>query len=397
MRGIMLVVLCGVIAPLLGGCWDRTELNDLAIVVGTAVDMNKEGQVEVSAQVFIPRSLGGGGASGMGGGGGGGQKLTLVRSGDGVNMADAMSKLQTKLPRTIFWGHCKIYIFGESKAKHGIAEEMDFLLRHRQPRERAYMYVSSGKAADTLELYPPLERYSGEVIRELSDLHSAMIMTMKDLNGMLRGIGGAAAIPLIDVLPPKKGQEKLQAIPYITGTAVFKKDKMVGTISDKITRGVMWLRNEVDESIITVKAENEKEFVSVSPVSTRVMLTPSIDDGVWSMLVNVKSEGEMIQNGTKLDPMNPKLLTIMQEGLKEDIRKRIETTIHHVQKELKADIFGFAEEYHRKYPKQWEQAQDRWDEIFPQVKVRTVIEAYIRRPGLINVPGGIPESEAKSK
>ncbi|WP_238403091.1 Ger(x)C family spore germination protein [Paenibacillus mesophilus] len=397
MRGIMLIVLCVAIAPLLGGCWDRTELNDLAIVVGTAVDMNKEGQVELAVQVFIPRSLGGGGASGIGGGGGGGQKLTVVRSGDGVNMADAMSKLQTKLPRTIFWGHCKTYIFGEEKAKQGIAEEMDFLLRHRQPRERAYMYVSSGKAVDTLELYPPLERYSGEVIRELSDLHSAMIMTMKDLRDMLRGISGAAAVPLIDVLPPKQGREKSQAIPYIVGTAVFKKDKMIGKISDKITRGVMWLRNEVDESIITVEAEQGKEFVSISPVRTRVTLTPNIDDGVWSMLVKVESEGEMIQNGTKLDPMNPKLLAIMQEGLKEDIRSRIESTIRHVQKELKADIFGFAEEFHRKYPKQWEQSQDRWDERFPQVKVKTAIEAYIRRPGLINVPGGVPESEAKSK
>ncbi|MNC78447.1 hypothetical protein D3C75_1306600 [compost metagenome] len=64
---------------------------------------------------------------------------------------------------------------------------------------------------------------------------------------------------------------------------------------------------------------------------------------------------------------------------------------------MKADIFGFAKEFHRKYPRQWGVVKERWDEVFPQVKVTVDIEVNIRRPGLITVPGGIPENEVKEK
>ena len=40
---------------------------------------------------------------------------------------------------------------------------MDFLLRHPEPRGRAYLYVSEGEAKEILELVPNIERYSAEV------------------------------------------------------------------------------------------------------------------------------------------------------------------------------------------------------------------------------------------
>ncbi|MCI1068295.1 hypothetical protein MOQ17_20625, partial [Stenotrophomonas maltophilia] len=92
------------------------------------------------------------GQSGGGGIGAGGGDLTLVRSGDGVNIADAMSKVQARLPRRIFWGHCKVYLFGEEAAKEGISDHIDFLVRHPEPRNRAFLYVSKGKAEEMLAL-----------------------------------------------------------------------------------------------------------------------------------------------------------------------------------------------------------------------------------------------------
>ena len=62
--------LCGMI--LLSGCWDRVEINDLAIVTAAAIDATDDNQIELSLQVFIPKALGSGGGQGGGGGGGGG-------------------------------------------------------------------------------------------------------------------------------------------------------------------------------------------------------------------------------------------------------------------------------------------------------------------------------------
>ena len=96
---------------------------------------------------------------GQGGGGGSGEPVTFVSSYEGKNLAEALSKLQTELPRKVFWGHCHIFIFGEEVAREGIQDHLDFLLRHPQPRERAFVFVSDGKARPLTELQTRLENF----------------------------------------------------------------------------------------------------------------------------------------------------------------------------------------------------------------------------------------------
>lgn len=382
---------------LLGGCWDRTELNDLALVTALAFDMAENKQIRTTAQVIIPQNQSGAGMMGGGGAGGGTARRTVMRSEQGSNIADALSKLQRKIPRKLFWGQCKIFIFSDTVAKAGIREQFDFLVRHPQPRERAYMFVSKGVAADTLELFPPIERSSAEVMRKLSDLQIGIRVTLEQLSKMLKGESRAAALPIIYILPETKSSEPFQTIPYIFGTAVFKKDKMVGEISEKVTRGVMWVKNEIEEYTVTFKTEEEEGFVSLKPVKARVKLIPEIEGDQWRMTVKVRTEGDIVQNGTLLNPMNEELLSILEKAFVKDVTERIQLALREAQERLKADIFDFATEFYRKYPKQWELAKDQWDKKFPDVKVKVEVEAQILRPGLINTPGGMPKEEVKEK
>ncbi|MGC5328084.1 Ger(x)C family spore germination protein [Brevibacillus sp. SYSU BS000544] len=378
---------------LISGCWDRVELNDLAIITAAAIDAKKDNKIELTIQVFAPRSLSGGGITG----GGSTENLTLVRSGEGINMADAMSKLQTKLPRRLFWGHCKVYVFGEEMAKRGIAREMDFLLRHPEPRERSYMYISKGEASTIMELMPPLERYSGEVLRELSDLRIGMTVTMKDLQVMLREDSKSAILPFVEILPQRKNEMKLHTIPFLFGSAVFHKDKMIGRLSQRETRGVLWIRNDIITTTVSVKTEENKGSISLQPVKETTKLVPEINEGKWIMNINIEAEGDLVQNETNLDLLNPQLLRKIEKDVRQDIVRRVEIALNRVQKEMKADVFGFGEAFHRKYPKEWAKVKDNWTETFVKLEVHTHVKAYIKRPGLINVPGAIPENEVQTK
>jgi spore germination protein KC len=368
--------------------------------MAAAFDKKEGNRIELSVQIFIPRSQKGGGGSGMGGGeggGGGGGKATLVRSAEGMNIADAVARLQGKVPRKISWGHCKVYIFGEELAKAGVSEEVDFF--HRQPeiRTRAYMYVSKEKASKVLEVLPPLERDSGEVIRELSKLRLGMETTIFDMKQMLRGEGRAAVLPMVDILNPRNGEKELETAPYLFGTAVFKKDKMIGMITQSATRGVMWLRNEFRTTTVTVKEKEMNGFFSVNQIRATTKLIPKMEQGKWKMHVKVRAEGDMVQNGTVLNPMTPEILDNMEKAVKDDIKNQIELALGTAQKKMKADIFGFAKEFHRKYPKQWNKVKDQWDDFFPKVEVTIDVEANIRSLGASTIPAGIPEQEVKQK
>jgi len=384
----------GLCALLLGGCWDRTEVNDLAIITAAAIDQADEEHVLLSVQLFIPRAVGGGGG-GVGVGAGAG-KLTMMRSSKGVNIADAMSKLQTKIPRRIFWGHCKVYLFGEEVAKKGIADHIDFLVRHPEPRNRSYLYISKGKGRDTLDITPTLERSTAESFREFADLHIGMSVTLVDYRNMLRGEAEAAAIPMMEYGKKVDKSDEIQEKNVLPGTAILKRDKMIGSLTTMETRGLLWLRNEVMRAAISVRVKGEEGIVSVNPIRTKTKLYPAIQNGKWTMLVDVDTEGEVVENGTRLNLINPELLALVESAVRDDIEQRMRMTLDILQHKWKVDVINFASAFHRSYPKEWEQAKSHWNEIFPQVEVRMQISADIRRPGLISAPAGIPLQEVKN-
>ncbi|WP_044748037.1 Ger(x)C family spore germination protein [Bacillus alveayuensis] len=378
----------------LSGCWDRTEVNDLALIIGLGIDQTKDGKIMITAELAVPKAVGGGGQT-MGDGGGGGGGETIVSSGTGATVADAISNLQEKLSRRVFWGHTKAIVFGEKAAKAGIRQHLDFLSRNPQVRLRSNVLVSKGTAKSVLELLPPIEQSSAEVMRELSESELLLRVTIRDALQMLSSDAGAAALPMVKILPPEKGKKDLETVAFIQRTAIFKKDKMIGDIDDKLTRGVLWLRNEIKQANITITLKGEKGNITATMIRAHTEFIPKYEKGKWKMIVKATSEDDIILNGTKLNLINPKYTKMIEKELENEINKRIRDALKKVQKEMKADIFGFAEIFHRKYPREWNKVKNRWEEIFPTVEVVVQTKSYVRRPGVNTAPQGLPEDEVK--
>lgn len=377
---------------LLSGCWDRREINDLAIILAAGIDKKDNEKLELTVQVYIPKAGSGGQSMGENGGGGGGQPV-LVRSAEGVTIADAMSKLQQLFPRRLFWGHAEVFIIDENLAKEDIRPKLDFILRHPQLRDRAHIYVSKESAKKILGLSPPLERDLSEVLRELAMLKIGMEVTIKEAAQMLVNDSGATALPYIEILPPQTTEKANQSIAYINGTAIFKNGRMIGYIDEEKTRGVLWLRDEIGEAIVTIQPENVDGYISMVLLQAHSELIPSIENGKWKITLKATTEDDIVNNSTFLNLQNPKTINMLEQELAKTITDRVYTALNVVQKEMKADIFGFADAFHRSYPDIWNKNKENWDELFPEVEVVVKAKAYVRRPGMVTHPAFIPEDE----
>ncbi|HJV31680.1 MAG TPA: Ger(x)C family spore germination protein [Bacillales bacterium] len=365
---------------LLSGCWDRREVNDLALVTAAGIDKKSDHVIELSVLVFIPK--GSSSQQEMSGSPGGGSAQTLMRSAEGSTIADAMSKLQEKLPRHIFWGHCEVFIFDEEMAKEKISDQIDFILRHPQLRERSQLFVSYQKAKEILKLMPPLERDISEVLRELGNLEIGMNITTKDFSQMLTE-SGEGALPWIKILPPEEDTEKQQTIAFINGTAIFKENKMIGQIDDALTRGVLWLRNEVKLATITIKPKVEGGgYISMNLLRAKSKIIPKIENGKWKIVVKATAETDIIQNTTNLDMSSPDVVKPLEKLLNKDIKYKILESLSEVQKNLKTDIFGFSDAFNRKYPKVWAKQKYRWNDIYPEIEVSVDSNIKIHRFGM---------------
>lgn len=295
---------------LLTGCWDRREVNDIAIVLGAAIDKAKGNNIKLAVQFLVPQAIDGQQK-------GGGQKV-LMRSAIGQNLADAASKLQIQLPRKLFWGHCKVYIIGNGLAKGGkLKDQIDFIIRFPEARDQAYLFVSSGKAGKVLEFEPLSELHVGEGLRKISEMHLGVTTTAKDFEEEIVGDTRVVVLPLIKMIPAKKG-EKGKTFPLISGAAIFKQNKMIGQIDTKITRGLLWLREEVEVNAITTNFQ-KGESISLEPLQQKTELFPIIENGKWKILVKIELEGSVIQNASTLEIKRPNITKKLEENVEKKL------------------------------------------------------------------------------
>ncbi|MFC5590684.1 Ger(x)C family spore germination protein [Sporosarcina soli] len=362
-----------------GGCGDRTEINDLAIVVAATIDKSDKGQVELAIEIVVPKSMG----SNQGEGGGGGGQATLVRSQKGDNLPDALSMLQADLSRKVFWGSCKVFIFGEGIAKDGIQDSLDFLVRDPLPRERAFVFVSEGEAKPFIGHKVPLERNPAEMIREMTARGSVNGVTLLELDEMMLNEDHSASLPYLTIKEEETSDGTLSELPKINGTAMFRKDKMVGVLTESTTRGLLWLKDRIKEASINMTPENVEGDLSMTQIKSKVNLTPKISGGEWTMIIKVKTEGVVVQNSTVLNLDDPKQVKKIEKAFGKQIEDRMRKAIEESQ-DMRVDAAHFGKEFHRKYPKQWKTVKGRWEEVFPEVKIEFVIDAHIRSRGFVD-------------
>jgi len=204
---------------------------------------------------------------------------------------------------------------------------------------------------------------------------------------MKLGPSDAIFLPFVSVLPLNPTDQPKETIPYIKGTAILKKGKLIGILNDSLTRGVMWLRNEVKESQVVVKDPlGEKGTITLSPFKATIRLIPVIKNGQWKMIAKASAKGEIVENVTNLNIMNLTTVRKIEKEMDIDISKRIKQSFKKLQKDMDSDVVGFAEEFHRKYPEEWKKAQNHWDDIFRNMELEVEIDSHIIGPGLLTIP-----------
>lgn len=378
------IIAAGLLLPFSSGCWDRLEVNDLALVMATGIDDVEDGKVKLSVQIFVPKKAGGTTSVGGDQPSGGGGSQTIVKEATGISVADAASRLQTTMSRRLTWEHDEVFIFGEKRAEHGIEEDMDFLLRSRQTRERANLFVSEGMAIDVLRLSPRLERDMAETLREMTILQIGPDISMFELLQMMRSTGKSAVLPYIQKLPSQPGESPENTVSFITGSAVLKNGKTVGRLNMRLTRGLLWLRNETKEATLTFKPEGMPGSVSLRMLRSRAVLVPSIRADRWSVHVKIDNEAVLLQNTTGGIVTDEAWVQTIERSASQSIRSRIEETVEASQRQFNADIFGLADLFRKHYPKHWKKARADWDSVFKEIRIELDVKTHVKRPGMSN-------------
>lgn len=379
-------MLCILLILCLCSCWSQRELNTLAIVLGTALDVGDQPDtLTLTAQVVKASELGSG--TSTKGGGSGGKAYVNVSYTDS-SVLSAVRELTRMQNRRLYFAHNEVLIFSSDLAKKDIAEGLDVFIRDYETRMNINILISKGKASEILNENVELEKIPALHISKLMGNQKSnsetVPVTLRDFAIAILSDSAAPVAPMVKLYESEgKKYAKLE------GTAVFKKGKMIGELNTEQTRGVLWVTNKAQSGEKTVNTPWGQVTLEILHSSSNLKPVKG-EDGTIRMKLAIDVEGAIQGNETAENMSRPENVAMLKGRMEDAVRSDVGSALAQA-RALSADVLGFGEAIRREYPEEWEKMKGNWDQEFPKIGMDVQVNAELgSEGGLVKpvTPGG---------
>ncbi|MFJ7972413.1 Ger(x)C family spore germination protein [Psychrobacillus sp. NPDC096389] len=384
-RGIFILLILSIF---LTGCWNRRELNELAITLAIGIDKSDD-EYLVSAQVVVPSEV-------SMSGGKGGSPVTLIQA-KGETVYEAIRKMTKGLSRKMYPGHLRILVISESLAKEGIGDPLDLISRDWELRSDFYVAIARESTAEQiLNVQTPLETIPANKIfntLKVSEENWAATVgvTLDELIVDLRSDGKEAVLTGILIIGKQELGSSKQNVETITPAAsiklddlaVFKDDKLIGWLTEDESRGYNGIINQVKDTVGTVSCpEGGKADIEVLRFKTKVKGNVKNGSPEVNVLSTIEANVGAIE--CQIDLTKPESIRILEKAYETAVEDTISHSIKSVQEKYETDIFGFGDAIHRSNPKEWRTMKKQWDQHFSDLLVNVKVDVKIQKTGTVN-------------
>ncbi|MET3207226.1 UNVERIFIED_CONTAM: spore germination protein KC [Paenibacillus sp. PvR008] len=387
------LLLCSV---LLGGCWDRREVNDVAFVMGTGLD--KEGdQYRVTMEIALPGQLGSSGSTG-GGGGTSGTKSYYLESRTGPSFRGASTEEQRGISRTLNYSHRRVLLFGEALAREGISNIMDVLARIPQNRLSSLVVITKGSALDVLQADAPIEQFPAEMVRELNYSYMKKPRSIKLLMNSILLEGIDPAVPVMSVVKngPSNLKDKKTNI-QVDGLAVFRKDRVTGIIDNHLSRFLLLGMDQAKDTEVFISPPKGSGYLSVHLIENSVHIKPYVRGDDIRMTIQMNCNGNVKENETTFDISNGANLKWLEQQVERQIKEDLGKAVRVIQQKYRSDVLGLGRVIITNLPDEWKRIKPRWEQLYPKVEVTINPVVHIENIGAVTKPFGIKKEQIQDE
>lgn len=390
MRNLLLCILFCFSFLSVTGCWDHQELNEISLITGLALDKGEKSKYTLTVEslnaVALNPKIGGE------------QSASIVFSLQGENVVELLNQLNQGMSRNLVFSHMRTVVIGKDLAEDGLLDFFDFMERYWQIRNDFNIVVADNvPASEVLKITYPLQKVS--TLKLYTQLRTMAEVWGGDTDTRLRDFINALVSPgreplttVVKVLgSPEKGKtnENLKmtdpdAMVVLDGMAVFKGLTYVGKLSIRDTRNYMWIDDKLNQTSVTVSCDEQDDSqfnIEVTKTVTEIKADYNGDKPIF--IINIDFESRLDAYKCKTQDIGQlETYSKLEKQLSEAIESNILATIHKVQKDFKADIFGFGEHMERQNYSRFQETKDDWNEEFARANFKVNVNTKIRRTGL---------------
>ncbi len=366
---------------LLTGCWNNRDLVDINIATGIGLDRTEEGKLLLTIQIVEPAAIQST-ASGKGKGGGAQPEPVFTQCFEGETVFEAVRGMLSIVDKKVFFSAAQVLILGERLLQDGIEEVLDFFQRdHEMDYQMRILAAKDVTPREILEIKNDIDPIPAVYIKETVDNTVARGTVKKTmLIDLIKDIEDRGKQPAIGQIS-KEGEEKVRT----EGTAVIKDGKLAGWLDPYETRGYLFAIGELRSAIVSVPADKGKVAMEIMKAKGKTKVEfENNQPSMLSIKVSVEANVGGYEGTGRLD--SPDNLYMLEEKLKEEIKKEIIMALEKTQKEYSSDIFGFGTYVRKFHPQYWKNAEKEWDSIFSNLPAQIQVDAKIERTGIIINP-----------
>lgn len=402
-RAACLCLLC--LAMLLGGCWNRTEIEDTAYIASIGVDA-AESDYLWSFRIVQAENL----PLGMLSpppthGKGGGTALIRVRA---TSLDSAVYMAQAGTHRILSLDQLRYVVFGEELARQGLGPVVEQLTDHYQVRPGVGVAVVMGTAYDAFSAFQPGGDLNQVKVNEgmllvQKRLHMSAPIRLQHFFTRLLASGVDPIMPLNAINPhataapsgplpspvgrslhagefPRNGGNPLET----AGTAVFRADRLVGTLTVDETHWLLALRGEHGKTYGTLQDPKDPSKVITLRFGqeNRPKYQTSFVQGRPVVHVKLQMDAEIVANTGETDYSSPENRRLLETAIDRRLQQQLPEMIAKIYGEWGADPVGFGLLFRRQFPtfKAW-LAYD-WSRHQRDLQFSVEQQLFIRRFGL---------------
>lgn len=374
----------------LTGCWNSREINTLAITVCTGIDKVEDGYM-LTQQVIDPKSVAAEGGSS--------ESPVIIYSDVGKDLFAIKRKLINQSPRKIYNSHLRIVVLGEEIARSGVSDIIDFFARGHEYRTDFYFVIAKETTArNLLSVLTPLEPIPGIELYDSLDASQenwAPVKSSKIIE-LINDINAEGKNPVVSGLELGDGFENLKSTEDLSksiqmknlkynGLGAFKDDKLVGWMNEEESKGYSYIVGNVNSTVAYVYY-NKSTKISLEVIKASSDVKVSIVKGEPVIDVTIKIVQDVGAVEGEFDITKIESREIINKLSQQYLTKLCHNSIKKAQNDFKADIFGFGEVIHRKYPKVWDEIKHDWNNHFQKLKVNVKADVETKKLGQILKP-----------
>ena len=386
MKKIKYIIL---LLPLLSGCYNYRELNELGITTAVSIDY-KDNNFILIAEVVNPIKQ---------------QDVSASNNSPFVNFTSVAPSIQEAFrntvlesPRQLYLSQLEIILVSEEIINNHLEEFLEFF--SREPETRTEIKVIIAKTEEStkgITIQSLLTNFSSSNILESLEVQNKLLgltqeVTINELLNMYLDPNLEIVLPSMILYGSSDiGDEKEnittstpKTLVKVGTTSVIKDGKILGYLSEEESKMVNLINGNLTKTILKIPYEDGYVVFEPNRIKTKQKL--NIKDN--KITIEISGFSKIKEFHTTKNIKNMKTVEELNKYFNKEIENMIKDNFNQIREKYNTDMFGFKELYYRTDHKYFKKYCSNWYETtFPNIELEVKSNIKLYEKG--NTLGGI--------